>query len=137
MSQVGLRKIGGSVPARPHPRTGRLQGVLDAVEAELISSCDLPPLKDRADTLRWCGEPFYGYVMEVRLAGAISCKSAHGIMNVYRLMVRPDHIRKGIARCLLGYVERGLSPTLPVRSGRSTLPPVVSYSSDCRSVRNQ
>jgi hypothetical protein len=33
---------------------------------------------------------------------------ADGIMNVYRLMVNPDHFRKGIARCLLGHVERGL-----------------------------
>ena len=78
------------------------------MEAELISSCDLPPMKDRADTLRRCGETFYGYFVEVRLAGAISYKSAHGIMNVYRLMVRLDGFRKGIARCFLGHVERGL-----------------------------
>jgi hypothetical protein len=77
------------------------------VEAELIGSCDMPPLKDRADTLRRCGETFYGYSVEVRLAGAISYKSAHSIMNVYRPMVRPDHFPKGIARCLLGHVERG------------------------------
>ena len=72
---------------------------MDAVEAELISSCDLPPLKDRADTLRRCGETFYGYFVEVRLAGAISYKEAHSFMNVYRLFVRPDHFRNGNARC--------------------------------------
>jgi hypothetical protein len=97
----------------------------------------MPPLKDRADTLRRCVETLYGYFEEGRLAGAISYREAHGLMNVYRLLVRPDHFRKGNARCLLGHVERWLSPPLPARSGRSTLPRVVTYSSDCRSVRSQ
>jgi hypothetical protein len=94
----------------------------------------LPPLKDRTDTLRRCRETFYGYLVEGRLAGAISYKEANGLMNVYRILVGPDHFRKGNARCLLGHVERGLSPPLPARS---TLPRVVTYSSDCRSVRSQ
>lgn len=63
------------------------------MEAELIGSCDMPPLKDRDDTLRRCGETFYGYFVEGRLAEAISYKEAHGTMSVYRLMVRPAHFR--------------------------------------------
>ena len=78
------------------------------MEAELISSCDLPPLKDRADTLRRCGETFYGNFVEVRLAGAISYKSAHGIMNVYRLMVRPDHFRNQNRPVLIGARREGV-----------------------------
>ena len=77
------------------------------MEAELIGSHDIPPLKDRADTLRRCGETLYGYFVEGRLAGAISYKEAYGIVNVYRLIVLLDQFRKGIARCLLGHVERG------------------------------
>lgn len=41
------------------------------VEAEIIGSYDIPPLKDTVDTLQSCGETFFGYYDNEALCGAI------------------------------------------------------------------
>jgi len=76
------------------------------VEAELIGSFDIPPLKDTADTLRRCGETFCCFFAEGRLVGAISYRREGGVLDIHRLVVNTDHFRKGIARALVEHVEK-------------------------------
>jgi ribosomal protein S18 acetylase RimI-like enzyme len=83
-----------------------LQEASYAVEAELIGSFDIPPLKDTADTLRRCGETFCGFFAEGRLVGAISYRREGGVLDIHRLVVNTDHFRKGIARALVEHVEK-------------------------------
>lgn len=82
-----------------------LQRASYAVEADLIGSSEIPPLNDTPYTLEGCGETFYGYVLEGEILGAISYKTMEWGVDIHRLVVRPDHFRKGIARSLVGYVE--------------------------------
>lgn len=82
-----------------------LQKTSYAVEAELIGSSDIPPLKDTAETLRRCGETFCGFFAGGRLVGAVSYKRVDGLLDIHRLVVHPDHFRKGIARALLEHIE--------------------------------
>ncbi|WP_223812087.1 hypothetical protein [Geobacillus sp. 46C-IIa] len=47
----------------------RLERRAYAVEAQIIGSTALPPLRDTVDTLRQCGERFFGYFQDGRLVG--------------------------------------------------------------------
>lgn len=75
------------------------------MEAGLIGSSDIPPLKDTPHTLARCGETFHGYFLEGRLVGAVSHKRSDGIVDIHRLVVHPDQFRKGIGRSLVGHLE--------------------------------
>jgi ribosomal protein S18 acetylase RimI-like enzyme len=87
-----------------------LQTASYAVEAQLIGSWDIPPLKDTVHTLRRCGETFCGYFVEGRLAGMLSYKKEADVLDIHRLAVHPDHFREGIARSLIEHVERAAQP---------------------------
>jgi ribosomal protein S18 acetylase RimI-like enzyme len=87
-----------------------LQTVSYAVEARLIGSWDIPPLKDTVHTLRRCRETFCGYFVQGQLAGLLSYKIEGDVLDIHRLVVRPDHFRKGIARSLIEHVERAAQP---------------------------
>ena len=82
-----------------------LQKASYEVEAEIIGSRDLPPLRESVGELRDCGEEFHVYYSDGKLAGAISFKRMDGIMDIHRLMVHPAYFRKGIATELLAKIE--------------------------------
>jgi ribosomal protein S18 acetylase RimI-like enzyme len=88
----------------------KLQTVSYAVEARLIGSWDIPPVKDTVHTLRQSGETFCGYFVEGQLAGLLSYKKEGDVLDIHRLAVHPDHFRKGIARSLIEHVERTAQP---------------------------
>ena len=95
-----------------------------AVEAALIGSSDIPPLNDTLRTLESCGETFYGYILEGEIVAAISYKTVEGGVDIHRLVVSPDHFRKGIARSLVSHVasvERGADRLL-VSTGTDNFP---------------
>ncbi|MGC5326686.1 GNAT family N-acetyltransferase [Brevibacillus sp. SYSU BS000544] len=94
------------------------------IEAELIGFYDIPPLKDTVETLQSCGETFYGFFYDGELAGAISYKREQDILDIHRLIVHPDHFRKGIAQSLLSYihqVEQGIDKVI-VSTGQKNTP---------------
>jgi ribosomal protein S18 acetylase RimI-like enzyme len=55
--------------------------------------------------LACCGETFYGYFVGGEMVGAVSYKVETGVMDVHRLVVHPEHFRKGIARSLMKHIE--------------------------------
>lgn len=82
-----------------------LQQAAYRVEAQIIGWNDLPPLRETVADLMNSGETFACYVEAGELAGVISFKREDGIVDIHRMMVHPDHFRKGIARKLLQHVE--------------------------------
>jgi ribosomal protein S18 acetylase RimI-like enzyme len=98
------------------------------VEAELIECSDIPPLKDTVDTLQKCGETFFGYYLNEGLCGAISLKDENNTIDIHRLIVHPDHFRKGIAQKLLEFIERieGIK-SLIVSTGSKNTPAINFY----------
>lgn len=78
-------------------------------EAELIGVADLPPLRDTVESLRLCGETFYGYVTDDGdIVGAVSTeRESENEVAICRMMVHPDHARQGIGGKLLQHVIDG------------------------------
>ena len=75
------------------------------VEARLVGSDNLPPLKDTIATLQRCGETFYGFFAGEELTAVISHKRYGELLDIHRLFVSPDHFRAGRASALLLFVE--------------------------------
>ncbi|MDZ5473514.1 GNAT family N-acetyltransferase [Bacillus sp. 31A1R] len=75
------------------------------VEAEWIGSTDIPPLKESLEELLSCGEQFIGYFEGEDLAGALAFKTNSTEVDIHRVMVHPNHFRKGIAKKLIQYIE--------------------------------
>ncbi|WP_163098810.1 GNAT family N-acetyltransferase [Peribacillus alkalitolerans] len=71
------------------------------VEANLINFYDIPPLKESKAQLKRCNEAFIGWFVENKLAGAVSYTKEGHELAICRLIVHPDHFRKGIASKLL------------------------------------
>ncbi|MGX1265440.1 GNAT superfamily N-acetyltransferase [Rossellomorea marisflavi] len=81
------------------------------IEAELIGTADLPPLKESLEDLKQSGETFLGWFEGDVLCGAIAYKIEEFAVDIHRLIVDPPHFRKGIAGKLLTELER-LHPSI-------------------------
>lgn len=84
----------------------RLQHVAYRLEAEIIGFQEIPPLMDTIETLQNCGETFYGCIdTDGELLGAVAvAEEEQNILTITRMMVHPDHFRKGIAAALMTHV---------------------------------
>ena len=100
-----------------------------SVEAKIIDFYEIPPLKDTIDTLQQSGETFFGYYINRELCGVISIKTEKGIIDIHRLMVHPEHFKKGIASKLLDFIEKnkGDCETIIVATGTKNEPAVTFY----------
>jgi GNAT superfamily N-acetyltransferase len=78
-----------------------LQRAAYRVEAELVGSDRIPPLRETAPELQSCGETFLGAFVGDVLAGAVSWKRDGDILDLHRLVVDPGRFRQGIARALV------------------------------------
>ncbi|WP_099363916.1 GNAT family N-acetyltransferase [Fredinandcohnia onubensis] len=98
------------------------------VEAEIIGSYEIPPLKDTVYTLQHCGETFFGYYENEVLCGVISIKVDCDDVDIHRLIIHPNHFRKGIAQMLLNFIETKFQvETLKVATGSKNIPAVSFY----------
>lgn len=106
----------------------KLQQRSYAVEAELLGTAELPPLKDTEQSLQACGETFVGYVEKEHLAGFISYKIENWQLDIHRLAVDPDYFRRGIASSLLNYclTLRGIRRWV-VSTGKANHPAIRCY----------
>jgi ribosomal protein S18 acetylase RimI-like enzyme len=81
-----------------------LQRVSYRIEADLIGSILIPPLRETLLELQSCGEMFHGFFESGRLLGFISHKLEERVLDIHRVAVYPDGFRRGIARQLLEFV---------------------------------
>lgn len=99
------------------------------VEAQLIGSDEIPPLLESIDELMACGETFFGYDERGEIVAALSYKRDGEVVDIHRMMVHPNHFRKGIAKQLLAYLEKvetGVQEII-VSTGSSNKPAVNLY----------
>jgi GNAT superfamily N-acetyltransferase len=75
------------------------------IEAELIQFFEIPPLKESFAEFQKCGETFIGYFERDELAGALSFTTDGDVLTICRMVVHPNHFRKGIAQKLLNFLE--------------------------------
>ena len=106
-------------------RVVALQRVSYAVEAALIGTFDIPPLREMMHDLACCGETFYGYFAAGELVGVVSRKMETGVVDVHQLVVHPEHFRKGIAGSLLKHIEdtEAYLSSIVVSTGSKNPPP--------------
>jgi GNAT superfamily N-acetyltransferase len=78
-----------------------LQRAAYRLEADLVGSDRIPPLRETAVELQSCGETFLGAFDGDALVGAISWKRADDTIDLHRLVVDPARFRQGIARALV------------------------------------
>ena len=71
------------------------------VEARLIGSDEIPPLRESLAELQACGEIFLGAFADGRLAGAVSWKVDGETLDLHRLVVDPAYLRRGIGAALV------------------------------------
>jgi ribosomal protein S18 acetylase RimI-like enzyme len=99
------------------------------VEAEIIECDNIPPLYDTIESLQKCKETFLGYYIQDELVGAVSFKMKDTVLDIHRLIVSPNHFRKGIANRLLEFIEchyQGIQ-TIIVSTGAKNEPAVNLY----------
>ncbi|MEH7332957.1 GNAT family N-acetyltransferase [Neobacillus drentensis] len=94
------------------------------VEAELINFFEIPPLMESEEDLKESGETFFGYFEDGELEGAISYTIEGKEVTICRMVVHPNHFRKGIAQKLLTYVVKKHSdlPIFKVSTGKENSP---------------
>ncbi|WP_306807290.1 GNAT family N-acetyltransferase [Mesobacillus jeotgali] len=97
------------------------------IEADLIGTDEIPPLKETFEQLQNCGETFLGYYLDGRLAGAVSFKIDREVMDIHRMMVDPDFFRRGIARKLIAYLEHQNFSEMIVSTGAANTPAIKLY----------
>ncbi|MBT2693925.1 GNAT family N-acetyltransferase [Bacillus sp. ISL-55] len=97
------------------------------IEACLIGTDEIPPLKETFEQLQDCGETFIGCFIEGRLAGAVSFKKEGEVIDIYRVMVHPDFFRRGIARKLITQLEQIEHSEMIVSTGAANTPAVKLY----------
>ncbi|MCR1900223.1 GNAT family N-acetyltransferase [Irregularibacter muris] len=99
------------------------------VEAELIGFYEIPPLKDTVESLKACGEIFYGYYIQDILAGMVSYKIVENVLDIHRVAVDPLYFRRGIANKLIHFIEdleRNVDRAV-VCTGKKNLPAIHLY----------
>ncbi|MGP4069640.1 GNAT family N-acetyltransferase [Halobacillus sp. B29] len=119
-------------PAKLHVADSilRLQFLSYQVEAAIVGFPDLPPCEDNVTSIMESGETFIGAYIGTDLVGAISYKIEDNYIDIYRLMVHPEHFRKGIGQSLLRNVI-GTYPSKPsyVYTGSENTPAINLYTS--------
>jgi ribosomal protein S18 acetylase RimI-like enzyme len=71
------------------------------IEAELIGSDRIPPLRETLEELQAAGETFLGAYVEGQLAGAVSWRLDGETLDLHRLVVDPVRFRGGIGSALV------------------------------------
>ncbi|MDL4841630.1 GNAT family N-acetyltransferase [Aquibacillus rhizosphaerae] len=99
------------------------------IEAKLLNSYQIPPLKDTVETLQQCGESFYGYFSNEELFGLMAIKNVRGVIDIHRLAVHPKYFRKGIAKMLLSHLENEIreATSIIVSTGSKNVPAIRFY----------
>ncbi|MFZ0577081.1 MAG: GNAT family N-acetyltransferase, partial [Psychrobacillus psychrotolerans] len=73
-------------------------------------------------------EAFFGYYENEILCGVISIKVDDDEVDIHRLIVHPNHFRKGIAQLLLNFIETKFEvETIKVATGSKNNPAVSFY----------
>ena len=98
-----------------------LQRAAFAVEAVLIQDDRIPPLWETADDLVQARLHWYVTVEDERIIGAVGYRVDDGLVDIDRLIVHPDHHRRGIGRSLVLHTIAAAREAV-VSTGRDNAP---------------
>ncbi|UFT98209.1 GNAT family N-acetyltransferase [Radiobacillus kanasensis] len=97
------------------------------IEAEWLGVTSFPPLNETIESIQASNETFIGYVVEGALAGVMSYEIGEEV-SICRVVVHPDHFRKGIGRGLVQHVvEKYPTMRITVQTGSKNVPAIQLY----------
>ncbi len=85
-----------------------LQHAAYTVEAQRVGSSDFPPLRETLDTLHRSTDCFLVFMEDGNIIGCLSYEQSGAVFTITRLVVCPQHFRRGIASALLRQLESRL-----------------------------
>lgn len=90
---------------------------------------DIPPLLESFAEFQECEEKFLGFYKNKELIGAVSYITEKCQLTLCRMVVHPNHFRKGVAQCLLEtlVIEESHVTTLKVSTGKANTPAFQLY----------
>jgi ribosomal protein S18 acetylase RimI-like enzyme len=91
-----------------------LQRAAYQIESQLIDYPHLPPLRESFTEFQQAGEQWLTWIEQQEIMGALAFVLGQDSLDICRLVVSPNHFRKGIARQLLLGLE-------PIALGAQTL----------------
>lgn len=99
------------------------------VEASIIGTADLPPLKETAEDIQASEDNYFAYYDEDELCGVVAIELVGKVIYLNKLIIHPSHFRKGIAQLLIDYIE-GAYPAvevIKVSTGSKNVPAIQFY----------
>ena len=81
------------------------------IEAKLIGTLKFPPLLREAQDIQTSETDFYGYFVNMCLAGIVEITVDNKHLEIHSLTVEPNYFRKGIADKLMSYITGGFEYT--------------------------
>lgn len=99
------------------------------VEADLIGFDGIPQLLDTVENIKSSNEQFLGKLDGSKLVGFLSYEGTEELIDICRLVVDPNHFRKGIASELLSYLLNvyGNEKKIVVSTGAKNTPAITLY----------
>ena len=99
------------------------------VEADLIGFGGIPQLLDTVEDIKDSEELFLGRLDGSNLVGFLSYKVTDELIDICRLVVDPNHFRKGIASELLNYLltVKANEKKVVVSTGAKNVPAITLY----------
>ena len=73
-------------------------------EAMRLGFTKLPPMSDTVESLRRSTDRYFGCELDGEQVGAVAYALTGSMLSIRRLMVHPDHFRKGVASLLLNHL---------------------------------
>ena len=99
------------------------------VEADLIGFDGIPQLLDTVENIKSSKEQFLGKLDGSKLVGFLSYEGTEELIDICRLVVDPNHFRKGIASELLSYLLNvyAYEKKIIVSTGAKNTPAITLY----------
>lgn len=115
------------VPVQPDHELLRVQREAYLVEAALIGSDGIPPLRDDLESLTTAGLTWHGCRDGEGLLGAVATTAAGGMVDIGRLVVAPRAFRQGVGTALVAHVLAWAGGPVTVSTGRANTPARTLY----------
>ncbi|WP_419960366.1 GNAT family N-acetyltransferase [Psychrobacillus sp. BM2] len=99
------------------------------VEADLIGFDGIPQLLDTVEDIKNSKELFLGKLDGSKLVGFLSYEDTEELIDICRLVVDPNHFRKGIASELIDYLLsiKANGKKVVVSTGAKNVPAITLY----------
>ncbi|MCZ8533618.1 GNAT family N-acetyltransferase [Psychrobacillus psychrodurans] len=99
------------------------------IEADLIGFDGIPQLLDTVENIKGSKERFLGKLDGSKLVGFLSYEGTDELIDICRLVVDPNHFRKGIASELLSYLLNvyAYEKKIIVSTGAKNIPAITLY----------